>query len=81
MCLVAEDLLEKSDTNEKQGWVVLVGDGKNLSAPHEHKAAIWNSLRSIDSFSRGWHILKNYQPILMKVYYIVGITSCTCLNC
>jgi len=28
MCLVAEDLLEKFDTKEQQGWVVLVGDGK-----------------------------------------------------
>jgi len=26
MCLIAEDLLEKFDAKEQQGWVVLVGD-------------------------------------------------------
>ena len=28
MCLVAEDLHDKFDIKEQDGWVVLVGDGK-----------------------------------------------------
>ena len=52
MCLVAEDLLEKFDTKEQQGWVVLVGDGKNLSTPYEHKTTVWNSFRKVDNSSR-----------------------------
>jgi len=28
MSIVAEDLLEKFDTKDQNGWVVLVGDGK-----------------------------------------------------
>lgn len=28
MCIIAEDLLEKFDTKEQDGWVVIVGDGK-----------------------------------------------------
>jgi len=31
MSMVAEDLLEKFDTKEQNGWVVLVGDGKPIN--------------------------------------------------
>ena len=31
MSIVTEDLLEKFDTKEQNGWVVLVGDGKPIN--------------------------------------------------
>jgi len=73
MCLVAEDLLEKFDTTEQQGWVVLVGDGKTYQHFMNIKQQYGTALEKLIIFPGDWHTLKNYQPILMNVYYHAGL--------
>ena len=64
MSLVAEDLL---------GWVVLVSDGKTYKHLINIKKQYSTALQKLLIFPGDWHILKIYQPILMKVYYVAGL--------
>ena len=72
MSLVAEDLLVKFD-EVQDGWVVLVGDGKSYKHLMNIKKQYSTALRKLLIFPGDWHILKNYQPILMKIYYSAGL--------
>ena len=72
MSLVAEDLLAKFD-EAQDGWVILVGDGKSYRHLMNIKKQYSTALRKLLIFPGDWHILKNYQPILMKVYYSAGL--------
>ena len=71
-CHLAEDLLSKFD-NIQDGWVVLVGDGKIYKHLMNIKKQYNTALQKLLLFPGDWHILKNFQPILMKVYYAAGL--------
>ena len=71
-CHLAEDLLSKFD-NIQDGWVVLVGDGKIYKHLMNIKKQYNTALQNLLLFPGDWHILKNFQPILMKVYYAAGL--------
>ena len=74
MCIVAEDLLEKFNTKEQDdGWVIIVGDGKTYQHLLHIKQQYGTALEKLIIFPGDWHILKNYQPILMRVYYHAGL--------
>ena len=73
MCIVAEDLLEKFNTKEQDGWVVLVGDGKTYQHLMNIKQQYKVAFQKLIVFPGDWHTLKNYQPVLMKVYYHAGL--------
>ena len=72
MCLVAEDLLEKFET-KLDGWVVLVGDGKTYQYLQNIKQQYGKAFEKLIVFPGDWHTLKNYQPVLIKVYYHAGL--------
>ena len=72
MCLVAENLLEMFETTQ-DGWVVIVGDGKTYLHPWNIKQQYGKVFEKLLIFPGEWHTLKNYQPILMKVYYHAGL--------
>ena len=72
MSLVVENLLSKFD-NVQDGWVVLVGDGKIYKHLINIKKQYSTALQKLLIFPGDWHILKNYQPILMKVHYAAGL--------
>ena len=73
MCIVAESLLEQFKTKEQDGWVVLVGDGKTYQHLMNIKQQYRAAFQKLIIFPGDWHTLKNYQPVLMKVYYHLGL--------
>ena len=73
MILVAEELLEKFSTPSCDDWVVLVGDGKSYQHLMQVKWQYGASPDRLLIFPGDWHILKNYQETLMKVYYSAGL--------
>ena len=64
MSLIAEQLLEKFG-DIQNGWVVLVGDGKTYKHLMNIKKQYSTALQKLLIFPGDWHILKNYQPILI----------------
>jgi len=68
---MAQDI-DKFGKGSQQGWVMLGlgGDGKT----YKHLMSIKNQYGSaLQKLLPGdWNILKNFQPVLMKVYYHVG---------
>ena len=73
MSMVAEDLLERFDIKEQDGWVVLVGDGNTYQHLVNIKRQYGVALEKSIIFPGYWHLLKNFQPILIKVYYNAGL--------
>ena len=73
MCTVAEDLLEKFSIEEQDGCVLLVGDGKTYQHLMNIKRQYTTAFQKLIVFPGDWHTLKNYQPVLMKVYYNTGL--------
>ena len=73
MCIIAEDILDKFGDKVQNGWVLLVGDGKTYKHLMNIKKQYSLALEKLLIFPGDWHILKNFQPILMKVYYNAGL--------
>ena len=73
MLQVVEDLLDKYLVNHHQKWLVLVGDGKTYQHLMRLKKQYGEALSSLLIFPGDWHILKNYQEVIMKVYYVPGL--------
>lgn len=73
MLQVVEDLLSMYAYNNYQKWIVLVGDGKTYQHLMQLKKQYGETLSKLLIFPGDWHILKNYQEVLMKVYFVPGL--------
>ena len=77
MSIIADDLLEKFGSESQNGWVVLVGDGKTYQHLMNVKRQYGSAMEKLLIFPGDWHTLKNYQPVLMKIYYSAGLRELT----
>ena len=73
MAQIGEDLLERFSTGAQQGWVVLVVDGKTYEHLMNVKRQYSHTLKKLLILPGDWHTLKNFQPVLMKVYFHAGL--------
>ena len=73
MSQIAEELLDKFGSESEDGWVVLVGDGKTYQHLMNIKRQYGKSQQKLLILPGNWHTLKNYQPVLMKMYYTAGL--------
>lgn len=74
MAHVAELVLEQI-CSSYQGPVVLMGDGKTFEHLQHVKQLYGNALSKILLFPGDWHVLKNFQQVLMKGYYHTGLKN------
>ena len=70
---VADVLLQNCSSDYQNGYVVLVGDGKTYEHLMTIKYLYGNELKKLLIFPGDWHTLANFQPVLMKIYYPVGL--------
>ena len=77
---VADLLLQNCSSNYQSGYVVLVGDGKTYEHLMKIKHLYGNELKKLLIFPGDWHTLANFQPVLMKIYYSVGLKELAIVN-
>lgn len=77
---VLEELYQKFNIGSEVKHLVLVGDGKTYDFLVKLKYEYWNELNWLIIFQSDWHLLKNYQPVLFKVYMEAGLKALAKLN-
>ena len=73
MRFVSELLLSTASCENQAGYVILVGDGKTYQHLIEIKQTYGVALRQLLIYPGDWHILANFQPVLMKIYFHAGL--------
>jgi hypothetical protein len=72
MSSVAELVAETLQCASQQ-WYILVGDGKQYEHLQQTKRLYGDTLKKLLIFPGDWHILKNFQQVIMKAYYHTGL--------
>ena len=72
MSQVAE-MVQQKLIGTAQQQIILVGDGKRYQHLQQSKRVYGDALKNILIFPGDWHILKNFQQVLMKQYYHFGL--------
>ena len=73
MMLVTEKIMDELKTKDRNSHLIIVGDGKTYEHLKSIKRHYGSELDKPLVFPGDWHILKNYQEVLMKVYYSCGL--------
>ena len=73
MMLVTEKLMDELKIKDQNSNLIVVGDGKTYEHLSNIKRHYRSELDRLLVFPGDWHILKNYQEVLIKVYYSCGL--------
>lgn len=73
MLHVSDYILAELNSSYQGGWVLLVGDGKTFEHLQAVKKLYEDDMKKLLIFPGDWHTLKNFQPIIMKLYYAAGL--------
>ena len=80
MTVVADMINVKLLSTSPQQWMVLVGDGKTFVHLQRVKRLYRADFQNLLIYPGDWHILKNFQPVLMKAYYHAGLKDIAMLS-
>ena len=70
---IINNLYEEFIVNGGQKWVVVEGDTKTYDILKSIKTEYREEMAWLFIFPGDWHILKNYQEVLLKVYFDTGL--------
>ena len=70
---IVDNIYQLYGVGTSQNWHVIVGDQKIFAALHKLKRKYGGELDWLLPFPGDWHFMKNYQPILMKIYFHAGL--------
>ena len=70
---IINNLYEEHIVNGGKKWVVVEGDAKTYDILRCIKAEYKEEMDWLFIFPGDWHILKNYQEVLLKVYFDAGL--------
>ena len=70
---VSNILLQHASSKHQDDYIVLIGDGKTYEHLMDIKRLYGSEVDKLLIFPGDWHILYNYQPVLMKIYYHAGL--------
>ena len=73
MMLVTDKIMDELKTKDWNSHLIIVGGGKTYEQLKNIKRHYGSELDKLLVFPGDRHILKNYQEVLMKVYYSCGL--------
>ena len=73
--IVLQDVHQRYIEEKKKEWVLIEGDAKVYELIQSLKCEYGEELKWVLPYPGDWHLLKNYQRVLMKVYYDAGFKS------
>ena len=73
MLHISEEVLQLANSECQNGYVVLVGDGKTFQYLTKIKKKYGQALHKLIIYPGDWHLLKNFQEVLMKQYFHSGL--------
>ena len=72
---IINDLYEEFIVPKKKEWVLLEGDQATYARLQCIKAEYGNDLAWMIPFPGDWHFLKNFQEVLLKIYFEAGLSD------
>ena len=63
------------EVNTSVNYLLVIGDAKTFELLHKLKDEYGQDLEWLISYPREWHILKNFQPVVFKIFGHAGLRS------
>ena len=70
---IINDLYQEFVVNNKKKWILLEGDQATYERLQSIKTEYGNDLSWLIPFPGDWHMLKNFQEVLIKIYFDAGL--------
>ena len=72
---IINDLYQEFVVTKKKKWILLKGDQATYERLQSLKTEYGNDLSWMVPFPGDWHFLKNFQEVLIKIYYDAGLSE------